>query len=77
MPIYEYVCQACSHEFEHLHRADEKPVCPACGKKRLAKKFSVPAAHTGGSEPTCPARDTGACNPAGGCAAGCGLGGLM
>ena len=75
MPIYEYVCETCNLEFEHLQRADEKPVCPSCGTKRLAKKFSVPAAHTGASDP---ARDAGMCNPTGGCGGGgCGMGGLM
>ena len=29
-------------------RADEQPVCPSCGKSQLSKKFSIPAAHTGG-----------------------------
>ena len=62
MPIYEYVCQGCGHAFEQLVRGSEKPACPACGKRRLAKQFSVPAAHTAGSTgPACPARDAGAC----------------
>ncbi len=30
MPIYEYSCTACGHEFEELVRGDEKPVCPSC-----------------------------------------------
>jgi len=79
MPIYEYVCETCNQEFEHLQRGDEKPACPSCGKKRLSKKFSVPAAHTGGGDPACPARDAGMCNPTGGCGGGggCGMGGLM
>ena len=62
MPIYEYVCQSCGHEFEYLLRGSEKPSCPSCGKARLAKKLSVPAAHTAGSsQPACPARQFGAC----------------
>ena len=61
MPIYEYICQDCSHEFEHLVRGSETPACPSCGKERLAKKFSVPAAHTGSSEPACPAKEAGIC----------------
>jgi len=73
MPIYEYTCQSCGHEFEHLVRGGEKPSCPSCGKTRLAKKFSVPAAHTAGSsQPACSARDPGACNVPH-CGPGCGL----
>jgi putative FmdB family regulatory protein len=66
MPIYEYQCPACSHEFELLLRGGETPVCPLCGSQRLDKQFSVPAAHThaAASLPIC---DT---PPAGG---GCGL----
>ncbi len=62
MPIYEYVCEGCKEQFEHLLRGDEKPACPSCGKDRLSKKFSVPAAHVGGATtPPCPAQEMGAC----------------
>jgi len=72
MPIYEYTCQDCGSEFELLIRGSEKPVCPSCGRQRLTKSLSVPAAHTAGSrEPQCPAR--GACGmdrcPSDGCGA--------
>ena len=36
MPIYEYVCRKCGHEFGQLIRSsgDEKSLaCPECGKK--------------------------------------------
>lgn len=49
MPIYEYTCEKCQADFELLIRGSEKPVCPECGGGRLAKRFSVPAAHTKGS----------------------------
>ncbi len=63
MPIYEYSCENCGHEFEYLVRGDEKPCCPACAASRLTKKFSVPAAHTAGSSgPNCPASEGGACD---------------
>jgi len=76
MPIYEYACQNCGHEFESLVRNDEKPRCPSCGRRRLSKKFSVPAAHTAASGPSCPARETGGCNVGDCGAAGCNLHGL-
>lgn len=67
MPIYEYACQQCSHEFETLVRnADDKPKCPKCGQLEVAKQFSVPAAAkvagSGGSLPV-----MNAPSPMGGC----------
>ena len=43
MPIYEYVCQACGHEAEILHKvSDPAPKkCPECGKPKLAKQMSA------------------------------------
>lgn len=48
MPIYEYTCQVCHHDFEALVRNGEQVACPECGGGKLAKRFSVPAAHTAG-----------------------------
>lgn len=33
MPIYEYRCQTCGHEFEKLQRISDRPIkkCPDCG----------------------------------------------
>ncbi len=45
MPIYEYVCRKCRHEFEVLVRGNEQPECPQCGDRKLDKLLSVPAAH--------------------------------
>ena len=44
MPIYEYACHDCQHEFEALLRGADAPACPACQGRHLAKLFSVPAA---------------------------------
>ena len=43
MPIYEYVCKACGHEAEIMHKiSDPAPKkCPECGKPRLAKQMSA------------------------------------
>lgn len=49
MPIYEYTCQGCHHDFELLVRGDERPACPDCGSPKLEKRLSVPAAHTASS----------------------------
>ena len=44
MPIYEYVCRKCFHEFELLLRGEEHAKCPSCGDKQVEKQWSVPAA---------------------------------
>ena len=43
MPIYEYRCEACGHEDEHLQKVSEAPltVCPACGKAQYKKQLSA------------------------------------
>ena len=43
MPIYEYACRSCGHEFEELQKISEKPLvkCPSCGSKSLVKKVSA------------------------------------
>ena len=74
MPIYEYTCKDCGSDFELLIRGAEKPVCPSCGKTRLTKSFSVPAAHSGHETSELPCR-SGACDM-GQCGGGmCGMGG--
>ena len=40
MPIYEYVCEDCRHEFEELVTGSTKPTCPACESGRLQKQVS-------------------------------------
>src|SRR5262245_38726087 len=61
MPIYEYRCAPCDHEFETLIRSSgDVARCPKCGGNELVKRFSVPAAaQTGrgasGSLPVCEA----------------------
>ena len=62
MPIYEYRCHRCHHEFEELARSmsgRSKPVCPECGGTRVSRKQSVFAAHQASGGP-CPLPD-GAC----------------
>jgi putative FmdB family regulatory protein len=48
MPIYEYACRDCNHQFETLVRASETPECASCGSAHLEKKLSVFAAQAGG-----------------------------
>ena len=45
MPLYDYHCRACGHEFEALLRTgDPTPVCPTCKSadiERLLSTFAV------------------------------------
>ena len=43
MPIYEYRCNACGHQEEHLQKVSDAPlsVCPACGKPEYRKQLSA------------------------------------
>lgn len=43
MPIYEYQCKSCGHEFEAMQKMsdDRLTVCPECGKPELQKKISA------------------------------------
>lgn len=45
MPIYEYQCKSCQHEFEILQKMSADPLreCPDCGKEELKKKISAAA----------------------------------
>lgn len=41
MPIYEFVCSGCQHQFEELCRnSEEKPKCPQCASAEVKRKFS-------------------------------------
>lgn len=42
MPIYEYVCKGCGHQFEALVRRDDVPPCSACGGLELERLFPLP-----------------------------------
>lgn len=41
MPIYEYVCQGCGHQFETLVNGSRQAQCPQCDATTLEKRFSV------------------------------------
>ena len=49
MPIYEYVCNDCSHEYESLQKFTDPPekVCPNC-KGRVERQLSQSAFHLRG-----------------------------
>jgi putative FmdB family regulatory protein len=60
MPLYEYRCQTCGHEFEKMVRfseASQSPGCPKCSSVETAKKISMFASY-GGSTTSSPAVST-------------------
>jgi putative FmdB family regulatory protein len=42
MPVYEYMCKACDHEFEREQRISDNPLkkCPACGAMKVKRLIS-------------------------------------
>ena len=65
MPIYEYSCKKCGHQFEVLIRSDSDypGKCPKCGAPKPAKMFSAFAVASGSSDDShcssCPGADKG------------------
>jgi putative FmdB family regulatory protein len=46
MPTYDYICDACGHEFEAFEsiKADPQKDCPACKTPKLRRKIGAGAA---------------------------------
>jgi putative FmdB family regulatory protein len=51
MPIYEFVCQECDHEFEKILSFSSAgfPACPSCGAAQVVRRLGRPAIHFKGS----------------------------
>jgi putative FmdB family regulatory protein len=51
MPIFEYRCDECGHQEDHLQKSSERPLtkCPACGKKAYKKMLSAAGFQLKGS----------------------------
>ena len=45
MPIYEYKCSKCEHQFEIIQRFSDNPLesCPKCDQKSIKKLVSAPS----------------------------------
>lgn len=66
MPIYEYICKDCGHEFEELvFDRNAVPACPSCGSAHTEKLMSACSAKVDGGGPNLEAlRDSGGgCSP--------------
>jgi len=51
MPIYEYRCQSCGFQKEHLQKMSDEPLstCPSCGSSGYAKLLSAAGFQLKGS----------------------------
>ena len=49
MPIFEYTCKGCGHEFEALVFGEDKASCPKCKSRKLSPQLSVFAVSAKGS----------------------------
>jgi putative FmdB family regulatory protein len=50
MPIYEYACASCGHQFEEWQKINDKPVkvCPKCKAKKVERLISATSFHLKG-----------------------------
>ena len=70
MPIYEYRCRGCGHDFEkYVHGPSTKVACPTCQSADITRKLSVFGLKSDGAFMTAPAAGGG-----GGCCGGGGCG---
>ncbi len=69
MPIFEFKCNDCDHNFEELIRTDASARCPECGSENTEKLISlcVRNRRSGGSGDYTPSYSGGGC---GGCSGG-------
>jgi putative FmdB family regulatory protein len=63
MPIFEYVCQECDHEFEAIVLGQQKAACPKCESKKLKQQISKFAVS--GSDKSAPTAAAGPCGTCG------------
>jgi len=53
MPIFEYICRNCDHNFEYIApRYDSPADCPNCKSDDVEKQLSVFAVSGGSSSPS-------------------------
>lgn len=69
MPIFEYVCRDCDHQFEAIVLGSKAAKCPKCESKKLDQQLSRFAVQGKGSSESfsdsCSADGAGACGTCG------------
>jgi putative FmdB family regulatory protein len=68
MPLYEFECNSCHHQFEELILSSSKTVeeCPECHDKNVKKLMSAGSLRTGGGTTVSSSAPAPSCAPAGG-----------
>jgi putative FmdB family regulatory protein len=75
MPIYEYTCEKCGQDFEHLAKSmaasSARVECPQCGSAKTLRRMSVCSVKGETTIAAAPARahapSCACCRPGGGC----------
>jgi putative FmdB family regulatory protein len=51
MPIYDFACAACGHQFERLQKlSDADPtICPSCGANSISRQVTAPSFRLAGA----------------------------
>ena len=63
MPIFEYQCHQCGHEFEKLvFNTSEKIACPKCKSKKVRRMMSAFAFSSGGKFKSTASSSCGGCS---------------
>lgn len=84
MPIYEYRCDSCAHEFEAMQKMADDPLktCPECNEDSLTKLISAVGFRlkgggwyetdfkSGNKKNIASSDSSGGSKPAGGCGSG-------
>ena len=65
MPLFEYACKSCDHQFEFLVRGSDTPECPSCRSTTLERRQSVFAARTASAASGATQVPMGACGACG------------
>lgn len=55
MPIYEFRCKECRHDFKTLRRSDQinSVTCPTCGTPKVYRLLSITATTQSQAEGAC------------------------
>jgi putative FmdB family regulatory protein len=46
MPLFDFQCKSCGHEFEGLVRGQATPACPRCASHDLERLLSMPSVRS-------------------------------
>jgi putative FmdB family regulatory protein len=68
VPIYEYRCRGCGHDFEtYVHGPSTTVACPTCQSGDITRKLSVFGLKSAGGFMPAPTGGGGGCCGGGGC----------